>query len=96
MNKEAAAQITSRLEACLHILSEIVQVAEANCQDAEKKVIRLGIGFVLSEIQDRISDPIYRIYPELIPKNVDYAPLDGPTIDDLAAKIEARGNDKSQ
>jgi len=94
MNKETAAKITARLESCLHILSEIVQIADADCQDAEKKVIRHGIGFVLSEIQDRIADPIYRVYPELIPEGVEYQPLEGPTINDLVAAVEARGSGK--
>lgn len=94
MDKETAAKITGRIETCLHLLSEIVQIADAECGGNEGRVVRRGIGFVLSEIQDRITDPIYRMYPELVPKDVDYAPLAGPTISDLASSLESRGTAK--
>ncbi|HMY15505.1 MAG TPA: hypothetical protein PKA58_04205 [Polyangium sp.] len=90
MDNETAAKITNRLEACLQALSEVVQIADAHCEPGERKVVRLGVGHVLSEIQERLGDPIYRTYPNLIPKGVDYSPLEGPTLADMAAKIETR------
>lgn len=87
MNKETAAQIMSRVETCLDVLGEIVQIAHAECSDSESRVIRRGIGFVLSEMQDRIADPIYRMYPELVPARVEYTPLKGPTLTDLASEL---------
>jgi hypothetical protein len=91
MDKEIAAKITARMESCMHLLSEIVQIADANCSGNESKVVRRGVGFILSEMQDRITDPIYRTYSDLVPKGVDYTPMEGPTISDLAAAIETRG-----
>jgi hypothetical protein len=88
VDKETAAKITTRIESCMRLLGEIVQIADGNCSESEKKVIRRGVGSVLSEMQDRISDPIYRSYSELIPKDVDYTPLEGPTISDLACALE--------
>jgi hypothetical protein len=90
MDKETAAKITARMETCMHLLSEVIQIAHANCSDDESKVVRRGVGYVLSEMQERITDPIYRTYPDLVPKDVDYAPLDGPTIGELAARIDTR------
>ena len=90
MDKETAAKIMARIENCMQQLTEIVQIADADCTGRETKVIRHGVGYVLSEIQDRIADPIYRTYPELVPKGVDYVPLEGPTISELASAIETR------
>ena len=87
MDKETAAKITARMESCMHLLTEIVQIADADCGGNESKVVRRGVGFILSEMQDRIMDPIYRTYPDLVPKGVDYAPLEGPKISDLASAI---------
>jgi hypothetical protein len=94
MNKETASKITTRMETCLTLLTEIVQIAHADCSDSESKVVRRGIGYVLSEMQDRIADPIYRMYPELVPKEVDYSPLEGPTISELASAVESSGGAK--
>lgn len=94
MEKETAAKITARMESCMHLLSEIVQIADADCSENESKVVRRGIGFILSEMQERIMDPIYRTYPDLVPSGVDYAPLEGPTISDLALAIETQGSSK--
>lgn len=88
MNKETAAKITSRMKACLELFGEIVQIAHAECTDNESRVLRRGIGFVLSEMQDRIADPIYRMYPELVPARVEYTPLKGPTLTDLVSELE--------
>ena len=91
MDKETAAKITARMESCMDLLSEVVQIADADCSGNESMVVRRGIGQVLSEMQDRIMDPIFRTYPDLVPKGVDYTPLDGPTISDLALAIETPG-----
>ena len=60
MDKDTAKQIMARMETCINLLSEVVQVAHANCGEHEEKVVRRGVGHVLSEIQDRLTDPIYR------------------------------------
>jgi hypothetical protein len=86
MDKDTARQLMTRLETCINVLSEVVQIAHANCGEHEDKLVRLGVGYVLSEIQDRLTDPIYREYPELIPQGVDYTPLEGPTLSEMAIK----------
>lgn len=89
MDKETAAKIVNKMDTCLQILGELVRIADTHCNDGERKVVRRGIGHVLSEMQERITDPIFRLHPDLIPKGVDYAPLAGPTIEELASKLEA-------
>jgi hypothetical protein len=84
MDKITAKQITARLKECSDLLSEVVQIAHAACNDAESKVVRRAVGYVLSEIQDRVGDPIYRERPDLLPKGADYAPLPGATLEDMA------------
>lgn len=86
MDKDTAKQIISRMETCINLLSEVVQVAHLNCAEQEERIVRRGVGYVLSEIQDRLTDPIYREYPELLPQGIDYAPLEGPTLGQMAKK----------
>jgi hypothetical protein len=69
------------------VLSEVVQIAHANCGEQEDRVVRRGVGYVLSEIQDRLTDPISCEYPDLVSQGINYTPLKGPTLSDLAAKI---------
>jgi hypothetical protein len=75
------------VETCISLLSEVVQIAHTNCGEHEGKVVRHGVGHVLSEIQDRLTDPIYREYPDLLPEGIGYAPMEGPTLSELATKI---------
>lgn len=84
MDKGTAKEIIVRMETCINLLSEVVQIAHANCGEHEDRVVRRGIGNILSEIQDRLTDPIYREYPDLLPQGIDYAPLEGPTLSEMA------------
>src|SRR6185436_11656487 len=54
MDKDTAKQIIVRMETCINLLSEVVQIAHANCGEHEDRVVRRGVGNVLSEIQDRL------------------------------------------
>ena len=87
MDKATAKQIIIRVESCMKLLNEVAQVAHANCGEQEDRVVRRGVGYVLSEIQDRLTDPIFREYPDMVPQGIDYTPLKGPTLSDMAAKI---------
>jgi hypothetical protein len=73
--------------ACIDLLSEVVQLAHANCGESESRVVRRGVGHVLSEIQDRLTDPIFREHPDLLPEGINYAPRQGPTLSELATKL---------
>ena len=86
MDKDTAKQIMVRMETCINLLSEVVQIAHVNCGEHEDRVVRRGVGLVLSEIQDRLTDPIYREYPDLLPQGIDYAPLEGPTLSEMATR----------
>lgn len=88
MDKDTAKQIMDRMLACIDILNEVVQIAHAKCGEHEDKVVRRGVGYVLSEMQDRLTDPIFREYPDLIPEGIDYTPLEGSTLSEMAKKIE--------
>jgi hypothetical protein len=92
MDKDTAKQIIARMDTCINLLGEVFQIAHADCDEHEGRVVRRGVGYVLSEIQDRLTDPILREYPDLLPPGVDYAPLDGPTMSELAAKIRLTGS----
>ena len=87
MDKATAKQIVIRIDSCMSLLSEMVQIAHENCGEQEDRVVRRGVGYVLSEIQDRLTDPIFREYPDLVPQGIDYTPLKGPTLSDMVAKI---------
>ncbi|MBK9264158.1 MAG: hypothetical protein IPM54_30705 [Polyangiaceae bacterium] len=83
MDEETARQIVARLQTCVNLLSEVVQIAHANCGDEEDRLVRRGVGYVLSEMQDRLTDPIFREHPDLIPQGVDYEPMAGPTLTEM-------------
>lgn len=92
MDIETAKQIMQRIEKCVQLLSEIVQVADTNCDEMESKIVRRGVGYILSEIQDRLSDPILREHIELVPEGVDYKPGAGPSLRDIAIKTGLAGS----
>lgn len=92
MDKDTAKQITARMEACINLLGEVAQIAHANLGENESKVVRRGVGYVLSEIQDRLTDPIFREYPDLLPQGIDYAPREGPTLSEMATKLGLTGS----
>jgi hypothetical protein len=92
MDKGTAKQLTERIEACIDIFNELVEIADANCDEHEARVVRRAVGHALSEMQDRLSDPIFREYPDLVPQGVDYTPLKGPTLSELATKLKPTGS----
>ena len=67
-------------------LDDSVRIVQESCNDEELKAFRRGIGYVLSELQDRITDPIFREHMDLVPEGIDYAPLPGLTLAQIAAK----------
>ena len=87
MDKATAKQIIIRINSCMSLLNEVAQIAHANCIEQEDRVVCRGVGYVLSEMQDRLTDPILREYPDLVPQGIDYIPLKGPILSDMAAKI---------
>lgn len=87
MEKDIAKQIMGRMYACIDIFNEVVGIADAKCGKDEARVVRRAVGYALSEIQDRLTDPILREYPDLLPQGINYAPLKGPTLSEMATKI---------
>jgi hypothetical protein len=96
MDKNTATQIMIRMETCINLLSEVVQIAHTNCGEHEDRVVRRGVGHVLSEIQDRLTDPIYREHPDLLPQGIDYAPLAGPTLSGMRMGEEEPSDDDDE
>jgi hypothetical protein len=86
MDKDTAKQIIGRMWACIAIFNEVVEIANAKCGEDEARTVRRGVGHTLSEMQDRLTDPIYREYPDLVPQGTDYTPLKGPTLGEMARK----------
>ncbi len=87
MDKETAKQIMARARESIRRLDEMVQVALSNGDEDELRVVRRAAAHALSELQDRLIDPILREYPDLLPEGVDYTPLKGPTFTELAEKL---------
>lgn len=86
MQKEIADEVTRRLRQCIGELNDILFKIRDNCSEDEFKAFRRGVGNVMSEMQDRLTDPIYREHPDLIPEEANYAPLPGPMLKDIIAK----------
>ena len=86
MDKDTAKQIISRMWACIDAFNEVVEIAHAKCGEDEARAVRRGIGHTLSEMQDRLMDPIYREYPDLVPQGTDYTPREGLTLGQMAKK----------
>jgi hypothetical protein len=89
VRREIAQEIVGVIEKCIEQISELIPLVEEHCSAEEIKAFRRGIGFSLSEIQDRIMDPIYREHMDLIPADVDYAPLPGPILSKIGRKDDA-------
>ena len=86
MDKDAAKQIMGRMFACIDILNEVVEISQAKCGEDEARAVRHAVGYALSEMQDRLTDPIFREYPDLVPQGIAYAPRQGPTLDQMGKK----------
>lgn len=86
MDKDTAKQLVGQMLASIDILNEAVEIAHAKCGEDEAKVVRRAVGHALSEMYDRLIDPIYREYPDLVPQGMDYAPPKGPTLSQMAKK----------
>jgi hypothetical protein len=86
MNKEAAQQIMAKLKSCIQELNESIYIVQEKCAPEELKAYRRGVGHTLSEIHDRILNPILREHPDLIPDDADYMPPPGPTLAEIGAK----------
>lgn len=89
MDKDAATQIMAQMLASITCLNEAVIIAQAKCGEDEARVVRHAVGYTLSEMYDRLMDPIFREYPDLVPHGVDYAPREGLTLSQLAEKLAA-------
>lgn len=84
MDKDIAKQLIGQMLACIDILNEVVETAHAKCGEDEARVVRRAVGHALSEMYDRLIDPIYREYPDLVPRGMDYTPPKGPTLGQMA------------
>jgi hypothetical protein len=88
MDKNVANEVVAIVRKCIRDLNESLCLVRDRGSEDEFVAYRLGFAHVLSEIQDRLTDPIYREHMDLIPQEVDYAPLPGPTLSQIG--IEER------
>jgi len=86
VQKKIAQEVVDMVEKCIVQMSDLIPLVEKHCSAEEIRAFRRGIGFTISEIQDRIADPIYREHMDLIPKDVDYVPLPGPTLAEIGGE----------
>jgi hypothetical protein len=61
-------------------MGALIREMEMHCSAEEIKAFRRGLGYMLSGMQERITDPMYREHMDLIPKEIVYAPPPGPTL----------------
>jgi len=80
MTKETAQELLESLQACIRTMNHAVSVAMKSCAAEEAKSFRRGVGYVMSEMQDQLIDPICREHPDLIPSEANYMPPKGPTL----------------
>lgn len=92
MDGDTARQIMGRILACIDILNEAVEIAHAKCGEADARVVRRAVGYTLSEMYDRLIDPILCEHPDLVPTGVDYTPPKGPTLSEMAAELRLTGS----
>jgi hypothetical protein len=83
MEKQIAKQALSNVLVAIQELNSALRLVIDNCSTSEAKAFRRGVGYALSEIHDRITDPIFREHPELVPSNANYHPTPGPTLSEL-------------
>ena len=86
MKKKTAEEVVTIVRRCIGELNDSLCIVRDECNEDEFIAYRLGFAHVLSEIQDRLTDPIYREYADLIPEEADYAPLPGPMLAEIGAK----------
>lgn len=86
MKKETAELIMAKLKVSIQQMNESICIIQENCTAEEFNAFRRGVGYTLSEIQERILDPILSEHPDLVPGDVDYKPPQGPTLAQIGAK----------
>ena len=86
MKKELARIALSHIKACIKELEDSLVIVQDNCDADESTAYRRSIGHTLSEIQDRILDPIIMEHPDLVPEDIDYRPRPGPMLSDIGSK----------
>jgi hypothetical protein len=96
MKKEVAQLAINHVKASIKELEDSLVVVRDNCDEDESAAYRYGIGYALSEIHDRILDPIIREHPDLLPEGVDYVPPPGPMLAQWGAKYRDEENPERQ
>jgi hypothetical protein len=86
VQKGTAKEIAKCVIMCIDELNKMLFTVRERCSDDEFKALRRGVGYVMSELQDRITDPVYREHPDLIPPEAGYVPRSGPTLSEIATK----------
>jgi hypothetical protein len=86
MTRNVAVAVVANLSDCINKLNESIVMVMKECSEEELRAFRRGVGHVMSEIHDRLSDPIFREHPELIPPEADYTPGKGPTLAELGRR----------
>ena len=86
MRREIAQMVLTQIKASIQQLEDSLVIVQDNCDADELMAFKYGIGFTLSEIHDRILDPLIREHPDLLPEGVDYEPPSGPTLAQMAAR----------
>jgi sugar-specific transcriptional regulator TrmB len=86
MTRDVAVAIVANLKDCINRLNESIVMVMNECSEEELRAFRRGVGHVMSEIHDRLSDPIFREHPDLIPPEADYIPHTGPTLAEIGQR----------
>ena len=80
MQKEVAKNIIDMMTTHMKELNDSVKFVQDNCSPEELKAYRRGVGYILSEMTERVMDSIYREHPLLLPEGIGYDPGPGATL----------------
>ncbi|MCC6554190.1 MAG: hypothetical protein IT372_14385 [Polyangiaceae bacterium] len=86
MKKQTARDAMGLVTRAIDLLEESLVLVAQSSDPGESRAYRHGVGYALSEIHDRILDPILREHPDLLPDGIDYQPPAGPTLAQIADK----------
>lgn len=77
MNRDLAKRIVDMMLAHAAELDESVRLVQEDCSAEEQRAYKLAIGYIFSEMYDRVIDPVLREHPDVAPEGLGYVPRPG-------------------
>ena len=86
MDSETAKKVIDTLNQAIAALNEGIRLVTSRGSEDEARAFRRGVGHTMTEIHERLADPIFREHPDLVPDEAEYAPGSGPTLGEIGAR----------